>query len=121
MLSTFDIGIDNALAFQMSGKITENDMLQILAEARKKIQQHEHIVILEQIDSFSGIELKALMEEFKYLRELGMKNIHKVAIVTDKNWIDKMAHVTDKVLRDIDIQCFPLSEKDQAIEFLKMH
>ncbi|ROS00260.1 SpoIIAA-like protein [Sinobacterium caligoides] len=118
MLEMIDIGIDRAVAFQMSGKITEEDMQRVLAEARGKISQHGSIVMLEQIDSFSGIELSALVEEFKYLIHVGLKDITKVAVLTDKRWVEKVVSIEDKIFRGIDIKSFAIEDKAQAIAFL---
>ena len=70
MLEMIDIGIDNAVAFQISGKITEIDMSLIHSSAKENIERHGSVVLLEKIDSFEGIEIAAIVEEFKYLFEV---------------------------------------------------
>ena len=119
MLKIMDIGIDNALAFQMSGKITENDMATVLNNAKAKIQTHGNIVIFEKIVTFEGIEIAAIVEEFKYLLDVGMSNIDKVAICTDKKWISHIANIEDKLFSKIGIKCFLIEEQTEAIQFLK--
>lgn len=119
MIEMIDIEIDNAIAFQMSGKITESDMSLVLNAAKEKIERHGSIVLLEKIDSFKGVELAALIEEFKYLFDVGIANIDKVAILTDKKWIENIVNIEDKIFRNIDMQCFTLEQQPQAIEFLK--
>ena len=76
MLEMMEIGIDNAVAFSMSGKITERDMSLVLSDAKKKIEQHGNIVLLERIDSFEGIELSAIVEEFEYIFKVGIPDGH---------------------------------------------
>ena len=75
--------------------------------------------IYEEIQGFEGIELSAIIEEFKYLFEIGISNISKVAVVTDKKWIMKVASLEAKIFRNIDIKCFRFNEKPLAIAFLK--
>ncbi len=119
MLEMMEIGIDNGVAFRISGKITESDMAKILSEAKQKIKQHTTIVILEVIESFKGIEIAALVEEFKYLHDVGMSNISKIAVVTDKKWLEKIVSIEDRIFKSIEMKCFSSDEQDSAIAFLK--
>lgn len=119
MLEIIEIGIDNALAFQMSGKITESDMDIALSEAKDKIERHGQIVIYEKINSFEGVEVAAMMEEFKYIFDVGMSNILKVAILTDKKWIEQIVNFEGKIFSSIQMKCFTLEEQGQAVQYLK--
>ena len=118
MIKLLDIGIEYAVAFSISGKITEENMVFILNEAREKSKQNENIVILERIESFDGVSFSALIEEFKYLREVGFSNMKRVAVVTDKKWIAPIVNIEDKIFRSMDIKCFPLDQQDEAVKFL---
>jgi hypothetical protein len=120
MLTMIDIGIDNAVAFTLSGKVTEDDMKRVLMDAEAKTVDHGGIVIYEEIESFSGIELAAIVEELKYLVHAGLKHIKQVAVVADARWIEKVVKVEDTLFRDIDIQYFTFAEKPQAIMFLQL-
>ena len=119
MLRMIDIGVENATAFCILGKITKADMSTVLSHAKNKTERYGNIVIYEEIQGFQGIELLAVFEEFKYLFEMGLSNISKVAVVTDKKWIMKVASLEAKIFRNIEIKCFQLNEKSLAIEFLK--
>ncbi|MEL0637147.1 STAS/SEC14 domain-containing protein [Marinomonas sp. TI.3.20] len=119
MLEIIEIGIDNALAFQMSGKITESDMNIVLSEAKDKIERHGQIVIYEKINSFEGVEIAAMMDEFKYIFDVGMSNILKVAILTDKKWIEQIVNFEGKIFSSIQMKCFTLEEQGQAVQYLK--
>ena len=119
MLKLLNTGIDHAVAFEISGKVTENDMALVLNQAREKIERYGQIVILEKIDSFQGVEIAAIVEEFKYLMDLGMSNIDRVAIVTDKPWITHIANIENKIFSKIEMKCFLIEEQAEAIQFLK--
>lgn len=119
MIKIVDIEIKNALAFQISGKITEIDMKILLDKAKEKIKDNGNIVIFEKIDSFEGVEIAAIIEEFKYLYEIGMSNIIKFAIVTDKKWIEYIVNIEKKIFTNIQIKYFHFTEEKNAIEFLK--
>lgn len=119
MLQLIDIDIDNAVAFRVSGKITEVDMSVVLDCAKEKITHYGDIVIFEQIDSFDGIEIAAIVDEFQYLFEVGLSSIKKVAVLTDENWIENVANFESKLFRQIKIKCFSTVEQLSAILFLK--
>ncbi len=119
MIELLEIGIDNAVAFRMAGKITEKDMALVLSEAKKKMAHYENIVFFEQLDSFEGIEIAVIIEEFKFYFEVGISNISKLAIVTDKKWLEKIVSIEDKIFKSIEMKCFSIEDKDAAIAFLK--
>lgn len=119
MITLEDIGIDNAVALHVAGKVTEHDMDVAFTAMREKIAAHGSVVLFEQIDSFSGVELAGLVDKFKYLFEMGISNITKVAIVTDKEWVAKIIGLEDKLFRTIQMKAFSLEEKEQAIAFLR--
>ncbi|MCD6186016.1 MAG: STAS/SEC14 domain-containing protein [Deltaproteobacteria bacterium] len=118
MIKMIDIGIKKATAFCMSGKITESDMSLVLSDAKTKIDLYGKIVIYEEIQSFKGIELSAIVDEFKYLFNVGISNIKKAAVVTDKGWVQKIVKIEDKIFKNIEMKCFSIEEKKLAIEFL---
>ena len=119
MIDLIDIGIDDALAFRVDGSITKDEMTTVLAHAREKVEAHGTIVLFEQIDAFGRIEMGALVEEFRYLFEIGISNIRKAAVLTDKKWVAKVVALEDKVFRRIEMKCFPISEREAAIAFLR--
>jgi len=118
MLEMIEIDIDHAVAFRISGKVTEGDMSLVLTEAKEKIKRHGNIVLLEQIDSFDGIEIAAIIEEFKYLFDVGIFNITKVAVLSDNKWLETMINIEDTLFSTIKMKCFKIKDKDLAVKFL---
>ncbi|MBT8491118.1 MAG: STAS/SEC14 domain-containing protein [Deltaproteobacteria bacterium] len=119
MVEMIDVGIDRAVAFRIDGKVKETEMVHFFSEAKAKIELYENIVVYEEIVNFSGIEIKGIIAEFKFLHEIGLSHIEKIAVVTDKKWLEKIVGVEDKIFKSIDIKTFSTEEKDKAIEFLK--
>lgn len=119
MLELIDIGIENATAFRISGKISEKEMSSVLSNAKEKTAEFGKIVIYEEIQSFEGIELSAIAEKFRYLFDMGISNLTRIAIVTDKGWIQKIAEIEDNLFKQIEIKCFSFDEKALAIAFLE--
>ncbi len=118
MLELINIPIDNALAIRSSGSISQEEMAEVLAAAREKIAQHGDIVVYEEIESLGIITPGAMLEKIKYLFEMGISNIRKVAVLTDKPWIGKVVELEDKLFKQIELRCFALDDKASALAFL---
>ena len=119
MLEMLDIGIENATAFRMSGKLTESDVSLVLSDTKEKIESYGNIVMYQEIESFEGIELAAIFEEFKYLFDVGISNVTRAVLVTDKKWLEKLVKVENKIFKNIAMKYFSSDEKELAIKFLK--
>jgi hypothetical protein len=118
MLKMLDIGIDNAVAFEISGMITEADMSLVLDSAKEKSDRFGQIVIFEKVDSLGGVEFSAVVQKFKYLYNVGISNIDKIAIVTDKAWMKTVVEFEDKIFTGIDMRFFLAGDEDEAVAFL---
>ncbi|WP_444890602.1 STAS/SEC14 domain-containing protein [Microbulbifer sp. DLAB2-AF] len=121
MIKAIDIGIPNALAFRVSDSITESDVSETLAQAKLLGEKYKRITIYEEIESFKGLEFSAVLEKLKYLVNVGISNISAAAILTDKQWLQKIVKAEDKIFRNIDIQCFSLEQRDEAVQFLNRY
>jgi len=119
MLEILDIGVGKAVAYHLSGKISEEDMQLAFSVIKEKVEQYGEVYIYQEIDDFTGIEFDAMIEKIKYLFENGISNFTRIAVVTDKQWLQKIVDLEDKLFKNIDMQCFALKDKEQAIEFLK--
>ncbi|NOQ14781.1 MAG: STAS/SEC14 domain-containing protein [Methyloprofundus sp.] len=119
MLEMLDIEAEQAVAYRLTGKITEDEMKQALAAIKRKIERYGKVSLYQEIDSFTGVEFDAMVEKFKFLYANGITNFDKVAVVTDKQWLHKIVELEDKIFKNIDMQCFSLNDRKLAVEFLK--
>lgn len=119
MLEIMDIGIEKAVAYRLSGKISEDEITLVFNALKEKIESCGEVFIYQEIESFGGIELDAIIEKFKFLFDVGISNIHRIAVVTQKKWIHKIIDLEDKLFKKIDMRGFSVDEKNEAIEFLK--
>jgi hypothetical protein len=119
MLEMIDIGVENAIAYRIEGKVTEEDMTSILTVFKEKIEKGEKLVVYQEVVSIGGVELDAMIEKFKFFREVGFSHFDRIAVVTHTKWLHKIVDLEDKIFRNIHMKGFSVDEKDQAIEFLK--
>nr|WP_320190740.1 STAS/SEC14 domain-containing protein [uncultured Desulfobacter sp.] len=119
MIEMIDIGIQEAIAYRIEGKITEDEMKTVLAVFREKIKKNEKLIIYQEVVSIGGVEFDAMIEKLKFFLAFGLSHFRKIAVVTHKKWIHKLVNLEAKFFKGIEMRGFPKEEKDQAIEFLK--
>ena len=119
MLEMLDIGIDAAVAYRVGGKITENEMKTALAALREKIERCGQVVIYQEVESIEGAELDAVIEKFKFLLEVGLSNIERIAVVAHQRWIQRVVDLEGRLFKKIAVKAFPIEERPAAIAFLK--
>lgn len=119
MLEMIDIGIEKAVAYRWGGKITEDEMTLALSALKEKIETFGEVFIYQEIESFGGVEFDAIVEKFKFLSDVGISNIRRIAVVTHKKWMHKIIDLEGKIFKKIDMKSFSMNDKNEAIEFLK--
>ncbi len=121
MLKIIDIGFEKAVAYRLGGKITEEEMTSVLDIFRAKIAKGEKLIVYQEVESIGGAEFDAMVEKFKYFKDVGFDFSHfsKIAVVTHKKWLHKLVDIEDKIFKKVEMKGFPLEEKNKAIEFLK--
>ena len=121
MLEMIDIGVENAVAYRLGGKITEEEMKSALDIFREKIDKGEKLVVYQEVESIGGAEFDAMVEKFKFFKDVGFNFSHfsKIAVITHAKWIHKLVDLEDKIFKKVEMKGFPIEEKDKAIEFLK--
>ena len=121
LLEIIDIGLDNVIAYRLSGKITEEEMTSVLDIFREKIAKGEKLIVYQEVESIGGAEFDAMVEKFKFFKDVGFNFSHfsKIAVVTHSKWLHKLVDLEDKIFKNVDMKGFPIEEKDKAIEFLK--
>lgn len=77
----------------LSGKVSREELRKTIEEIQEPFESWPEIRILKRIDSFDGIEWRALVDDLKFVyQNLGnFKKIKKVAVVSDKEWIENLS------------------------------
>jgi hypothetical protein len=121
MLEMIDVGDEKIIAYRLGGKITEEEMTAALDIFREKIEKGEKLFVYQEVVSIGGAEVDAMIEKFRFFKELGFNFSHfsKIAVVTHSKWLYKIIDLEDKIFKNVEMKGFPVEEKDKAIEFLK--
>jgi hypothetical protein len=105
------------LGVVISGKTTEADYDQLNPMLERHKMEHGELKLFIEIDELN-YTAKALWEDLK--TDLHYWNdMNAVAIVTDKEWLEKTAEAFGAILPNMKVKGFELSERQKAIDWLK--
>jgi len=119
MLEMIDISVENAVAYRLGGKITDEEMSQVFSALKEKIDQYGKVSIYQEIESFKGVELEGMFEKVKFFLDVGISKFDKIAVVVGSDWLQKIIDLEGKLFRKFDMRGFSMDEKEQAVNFLK--
>lgn len=119
MLEIIDIGVEEAVAYRLGGKLTDEEMSQVFSALKEKIDQHGKVSIYQEIESFKGVELDGIFEKVKFFLDVGISKFDKIAVVVGSDWLQKIIDLEGKLFRKFDMRGFSMDEKEQAVQFLK--
>lgn len=119
MIEMIDVGVEDVIAYRVGGKVTEEEMKDILALFQGRIDKGEKLNIYQEVVSIGGVEFEAMAEKFRFFREVGFSHFNRVAVVTHKKWIHHLVDLEDKLFRSIEMKGFSIDDKDEAVAFLR--
>jgi SpoIIAA-like len=119
MLEIIDIGVPNAVAYRLGGKITEEEMASVIARFREKIDRGEKLIVYQEVVSFGGVAFEAMAEKLKFFKDVGISHFSRIAVVAHQKWIHKLVDIEGVLFKDIEMKGFSIEEKDKAVAFLK--
>ncbi len=105
------------LGIIISGKTTETDYDQLNPLMEKHKMEHGEIKLFAEIDELN-YTVKATWEDLKTDLHY-WKDIKAVAIVTDKEWLEKSMEAFGAIIPGMKVKGFELSERQEAINWLK--
>lgn len=110
---------DKVVAFRIDGAVDQMAMMQVLGLISQITQAHGKVRIYQEVKNIGGVEIDAIIEKIKFLFSSGLSVFERVVIVTDKEWMQKVVAIEDKILSSIDIKAFSFDEQAQAVEYIQ--
>jgi hypothetical protein len=105
---------DRVVGVKIDGKIQKADIQAIEAAFAHKFEQFDRVGIYVEVAHLGGITLDALVEDLKF----GLSKFQrfaKKAVVSEQQWMNKVAVVSDKLFPSIEVKHFSFAEKADAI------
>ena len=117
MVKIIDFASEKVIGMSIEGKIEAGDIELIASICEEKFDKSDQLSIYVEMESFEGISIEAFFKDLKF----GIKNFSKFdkkAVVTDKNWIQKLGNFSDKLFGSIEIKVFSFEEIEEAKNWL---
>lgn len=118
MIDMVSLDSDSVIGCVINGKINSDDIEKISTEIEKRLNTHDKLRVYVEVKDLGGISLDALLKDLK----MGFKhynNFVKKAVVTDKEWMKKIAPAVNKIFTNIDVKCFSFEDKDKARKWVQ--
>lgn len=103
---------NNIVEISVAGKITEQDLDQVVSRLKADIEKHGKLRILEEIRSFDGIDPIALWKDVRFGFAY-INNFTHAAVVADAKWMRTFAEAVGSIL-SAEVKAFEASEMEAA-------
>lgn len=111
----------NIIGFRLDGKIDDESYDQAVAEIQQALDNNDNISIYAEVEKFGGMSIEKFFDNFKvkfgFLKELD--KFEKEAIVSDKQWLESMIKLSDKLFPSVEVRYFSFENKDDALAWIK--
>ncbi len=94
------------------GRVTQNDMDNVLPKLEALIKKHGRIRLVEIVDSFESFDPTTILDGIKFDYQ-HLRDVTHAAVVSDIPWIGFMSRASSMVM-PVAIRTFPMSQLDQA-------
>ncbi|PRY72222.1 SpoIIAA family protein [Halomonas ventosae] len=111
---------DHVVAMKIGGVVSARELQQAIDAIEAAKRNHPRISLLAELDGLRWMTLTALLKDVGYgLTQLSdLERYHRVAVITDKEWIKHLAHLEDRLFKALDIHTFPHREYAGALAWV---
>ncbi|MEB3355962.1 MAG: STAS/SEC14 domain-containing protein [Synechococcales bacterium] len=118
MLEILSMPVENVVGLRISGKIEASDFDRAIAVVEEKLKLFDRLRVYVEVDNLTGLSLEALIKDLQFtLRHY--KDFEREAVVSDRQWLQRLAAVGDRLFPSIDVRHFDVSEKEQALAWVQ--
>jgi len=119
MVEIISIGGENIIGCRIEGKIDTDDINKLKSITEEKLKNKKKLRIYVEVINLGGISIEAFFQDLK-LAFSHYSDFERKAVVTDYEWVKKIAPIANRIFPGIETRCFSFDEKEQAVEWLKL-
>lgn len=109
---------DKVVAYEIDGRVTEEDIKESVKELKSKFDQHEKINILVRMKNFKGYDLSALLNDELYrVKYQSLSKVERYAVVGAPTWMRNFLELIDPAFK-LKIQVFEPEDEEAAWEWV---
>lgn len=108
---------DHVVAIQARGTLTAGELQRAIDAIEAAKSAHVRVSLVVEIDDLRWLTLTALLKDIGYgLTQLGdLEHYHRAAVITDREWIEHIAHLEERLFKAVEIRTFPRCEREAAM------
>lgn len=122
MIQQLELGNEKVMALRVEGKIDQQESASVIEYFEKKLNTADKLNIYMEIPKIQGIEARGIWDSIKAgfanLKKYNDK-VERVAVVTDKNWLQTAASVENRLFPGIDEKAFSMEEAEVAKKWVR--
>jgi predicted HAD superfamily phosphohydrolase len=120
MLSSYIDNENHIIEMTIADKITKDELVKVMEEIQGPLNEWDDFKVLKRIDSFSGMEVGAVVEDFNFAFEnySNLKKLKKAAVVTDKEWIENVTEFFSPIY-PAEVKVFESEDIEEARSWLR--
>lgn len=121
MIQQLDLGDEQVKAYRVDGKISTPDVRKIIESIEADLKSPAQFKVYVEMPVYEGIEPEAMWERMKFgLGNLSKitKSVDKLAIVTDKRWLQNLARIYE-LFPNLEHKVYTFEETEKAREWIK--
>jgi|GEM_PF-898914 len=108
----------NIYEFEISGKITEEELDNLYLAFTQFKENNEKVNLLGKIDQIPSFDVFQNLSKIVKMKLASLKVIHKYAILTDRELIENLAPIGNFFSPSIQVKTFESDEREDAINWL---
>jgi hypothetical protein len=109
---------ESVVAYEIDGRVTEEDVKESVKELKSKFEQHEKINILVRMKNFKGYDLAALLNDELYrVKYQSLSKVERYAVIGAPTWMRNFLELIDPAFK-VKIQVFDADEEEAAWEWV---
>lgn len=106
---------DDLVEVKVSGPIVAEDYKSLRSSIEEMLRDQDQIELLMLVESLDEMTPQAMWEDLKMAEFLD--HFERMAIVTDKDWLDRMMDAADMAL-DVELKHFEVGQRKAALQWL---
>lgn len=107
---------EQLIAVTVSGTVNKDDWEKVADAVHHALQHHENVCVYADLTHLDSITGGAVYEDAKVgIQNLGnLDQFNRVAVVTDKDWVQRTVEFSQKLLPGVEVTVFPSADSDEA-------
>ena len=121
MLTLLNLGAENVLADRVEDELTAADVDRVIAALDEKLTAHETLRVYAEVHRLSGVTPQAVWRQIEtsITRLSVVSRVERAALVTDLEWLRRVAAAPNPFLRGMEVRAFSLSEQHLAQSWIQ--